>query len=85
MPVLCVGLPQKSLFCGADFGSTFALDLQQKLKPFLHSSQEPMAIRSFAIVLQTCLAISWINEMKIPGELRWCTTSRVAKPVQMIC
>jgi len=28
--------PQKSIFCGADFGSTIALDLQQTLKPFLH-------------------------------------------------
>jgi len=29
---------QKYIFCGADFGSTIALDLQQKSKPFLHSS-----------------------------------------------
>jgi len=34
-------------FCGADFGSTTALDLQQKLKPFLHSFLEQMAMRSF--------------------------------------
>ena len=32
MPLLCVGSPQRSIFCGADFGSTTALDLQQKLK-----------------------------------------------------
>jgi len=47
MHLLCVEPPQKSIFCGADFGSTTALDLQQKLKPFLHSSLEQMAIRSF--------------------------------------
>jgi len=32
MPLLYVGPPQRSIFCGADFGSTTALDLQQKLK-----------------------------------------------------
>jgi len=31
---------------GADFGSTIGLDLQQKLKPFLHSLEQ-MAMRSF--------------------------------------
>jgi len=35
--LLCVVPFQKSIFCGGDFGSTIALDLQQKLKPFLHS------------------------------------------------
>jgi len=39
--------PSKSIFCGADFGSTIDLDLQQKLKPFLHSSKEQMALRYF--------------------------------------
>ena len=47
MPLLCVGPPQKSIFCCADFGSTIALDLQQKLKPFLHSSEKQMALQSF--------------------------------------
>jgi len=37
--LLCVVPPQKSIFCCADFGSTFALDVQQELKPFLHSSK----------------------------------------------
>jgi len=46
MPVLCVVPPQQSIFCGADFGSTIAVDLQQKLKTFLHS-YEQIAIRSF--------------------------------------
>jgi len=46
MSHLCV-VPLKSLFCGADFGSTIAFVLQQKLKPFLHFSQEQMAMRSF--------------------------------------
>jgi len=39
--------PQKSIFCGADFRSAIASDLQQKLKHFLHSSQQQMAMRSF--------------------------------------
>jgi len=47
MPLLCVVPPQKSIFCCADFGSTFALDVQQKLKPFLHSSKEQTALLSF--------------------------------------
>jgi len=38
--------PLKYIFC-ADFGSTIDLDLQQKLKPFLHSSQEQIAMASF--------------------------------------
>jgi len=46
MSLLCAVLPQKSIFCGADFGSTITLDLQHKLKAFLHSSQEKMAMRS---------------------------------------
>jgi len=41
---MCSAL-QKSVSCGADFRSTIALDLQQKLKPFLHYSQEKMAVR----------------------------------------
>jgi len=39
--------PSKSIFCGAEFGLTIALDLQQKLKHFLHSSKEQMALGSF--------------------------------------
>jgi len=47
MPLLCVVPPQKSIFCCADFGSTIALDLQQKLKPFLHYSKKQMALQSY--------------------------------------
>ena len=47
MALLCSGPPQRSIFCGADFGSTTALDLQQKLKPFLHSSLEQLVMLSF--------------------------------------
>jgi len=47
MPLLCVVPPQESIFCCADFGSKIALDLQQKLKHFLHSSKEQMALQSF--------------------------------------
>jgi len=46
MPLLCAVPPPKSIFCCADFGSKIALDLQQKLKPFLHS-KEQMALRPF--------------------------------------
>jgi len=41
------GAPSKIYLFGADFGSTVALDLQQNLKPFLHSSQDQIAMRSF--------------------------------------
>jgi len=47
MPLLCVVPFQKFIFCDGDFGSTIALDLQQKLKPFLHSSQDRTAMRFF--------------------------------------
>ena len=47
MPLLCVAPPQKSIFCCADFGSAIALDLQQKLKPFLHSSKKQLLLQSF--------------------------------------
>jgi len=40
MPFVCVVPPQKSIFCCADYGSTIAVDLQQTLKPFLHSSKK---------------------------------------------
>jgi len=46
VPLLCVVPPQKSIFCGSDFGSTIALDLKQKLKPLLHSKKQ-MALQSF--------------------------------------
>jgi len=45
-PLVCSAL-SKSIFCGVDFRSTIALDLQQKLKPFPHSSKEQMALGSF--------------------------------------
>ena len=44
MILLCVVPP---FVCGADFGSTIALNLQQRLKPFLHSSKKQMALGSF--------------------------------------
>ena len=40
---MCSAPPHKSIFCCADFGSTAALDVQQKLKSFLRSSIEQMA------------------------------------------
>jgi len=47
MPLLLV-LPLKNfIFCGADFGSAIALNLQYKSKPLLHSSQQQMTMRSF--------------------------------------
>jgi len=47
MPLLCVVPHQNSIFRVTDFGSTITLNLQQKLKPFLHSYQEQMAMRCF--------------------------------------
>jgi len=47
MLLLSVVSPRKLIFCAADFGSAIALDFQQKLKPFLHSSEEQMALQSF--------------------------------------
>jgi len=46
MPLLCVVSPKIYTFCGADFGSTIAFDLQQKLKPFLTFFSKTMAVRS---------------------------------------
>jgi len=51
MPFLRVVPPQNFTFCGADCGSTISLDLQQKLKPFLHSYQQQTKMRSFQIDL----------------------------------
>jgi len=47
MPLLCVVRPQKYIFCGSEFGSTIASDLQQKLKTSLRSSQKQITMRSF--------------------------------------
>jgi len=47
VPTPMVMYPQNFIFYGADFGSTIAYDLQQKLKHFLHSSQQQMAVRFF--------------------------------------
>jgi len=44
MPLLCSEPPQKSVFCCANIGSTFVSNVQQTLKPFLHSSQEQAAL-----------------------------------------
>jgi len=47
-----VWCPLKNIsFVCADYGSTIALDLQQTLKIFLHSSKEQMALRSWNIAL----------------------------------
>jgi len=40
--------PQNFIVCGADIGFTIALDLQQKLKPFLYPSQQQMANSIFS-------------------------------------
>jgi len=47
IPLLCVAPPQKYILFCADFASTIALDLQQKLKSFLHSSKKQTALQSF--------------------------------------
>jgi len=45
MSLLRVVPHQNFSFCDVDCGSTIALDLQQKLNRFLHSSQQQIAIR----------------------------------------
>jgi len=35
MPLSCEAPPQRYIFCGGNIGSTIALDLQQKVKPFI--------------------------------------------------
>ena len=47
MPLFHVLSPQNFIFCGADFGSTIALNLQQKSERLLHSFQQQMSMRSF--------------------------------------
>jgi len=47
MPLFHVLPPQNFIFCGADFGSTIAVNLQQKLERLLQSSQQQMPMRSF--------------------------------------
>jgi len=47
MSLMCVVLPQKCIFCGTNFVSTIALDLQHKLKTCLHSSHKQIAMRAF--------------------------------------
>jgi len=65
MPLLCVVPPQNYIFCCADFGSTSALNGQQKLKPFLHSFKAQMALRSFlgdySSFVQFRSSLSWIS------------------------
>ena len=56
---MCIGPPQRSIFCGAEFGSKTALDLQQKLKPFLHSSLKQWQCDFFL----EFLALSCISEV----------------------
>ena len=49
--LLYVVHPQTSIICGADFGSTIASDLQQKLMPVLHFSQEQRTTRFFHLIV----------------------------------
>jgi len=50
--------PRSFIFCGADFGSTIARDLQLKLKPYLHSSQQQMTMRSLFGIYPANLGLS---------------------------
>ena len=47
-------VPQTSIFCCTDFGSALVLDVQQKLKPFLHSTKEQMALLSLEFIALSC-------------------------------
>ena len=59
MPLLCVVPPQKYIFRCTYFGSTIALDLQQKLKLFLHSSKK----NSLAIFFMEFIALLFSLEV----------------------
>ena len=63
MTLLCVIPPQKCIFCDAEFGSTIALDLQQKLKPFLHSSQKQQYcfLSEFCSVWRSCVVANVLS------------------------
>jgi len=63
MSLLCVMPPQNFIVCGADFGSTIALDLQQKLKPFLHPSQQQMANSIFSWNLKLFLVVEKFSSL----------------------
>jgi len=58
--------PQNFFFCGADFGSTIALNLQQKVKPLLHSSQQQMAMRSFLGIYSLLLVVQKFSSLNFP-------------------
>jgi len=62
MPLLCVGPPQRSIFCGADFGSMTALDLQQKLKTVYGKkyflSKESDTLRSYRVYISPTIKAS---------------------------
>jgi len=55
MPLLRVLSSQNFIFCGTDFGSTIALNLQQKLKPLLHSSLQQWQCDLFLEIIAFCL------------------------------
>jgi len=57
MPLFHVLPSQNFVFCGADFGSTIALNLQQKLECLLYSSQQQMSMRSFLGIYSFFLAV----------------------------
>jgi len=57
-PLLYVG-PQRSIFCGADFGSTTALDLQRKWKTVYGKkyflSKESDTLRSYRVYISPAM------------------------------
>jgi len=61
MPILCVVAPQKYIFFGADFGSTIALDLQQKLKHFLHKNKQQCDLSSEFIALSCSSEVLFVK------------------------
>jgi len=69
IPLSCVAPPQKSIFCCVNFGSPFALDVQQKLQPLLHFYQEQTALRSFLGIYSSFVYNSEVLFVKFPWFL----------------
>ena len=62
MPLVSVGPPQRSIFCGADFGSTTTLDLQLKFKTVYGTksflSKESDTLRSYRVYISPTIQAS---------------------------
>jgi len=63
MPIFHLLPPQNFILCGAYFGSTIALNLQQKLERLLHSSQQQMSMRFFLGIYSFFLVVQKFSSL----------------------